>query len=76
MKKFLILAMSALMVFACGKKSSEKNSAVEKSNTQTQVAGKTYKIGVTQFMTHPSLDLVKKGFSIWYSNAFGTSIGK
>ena len=46
MKKFLILAMSALMVFACGKKSSEKNSAVEKSNTQTQVAGKTYKIGV------------------------------
>nr|WP_314045639.1 ABC transporter substrate-binding protein [uncultured Leptotrichia sp.] len=69
MKKFLILAMSALMVFACGKKSSEKNSAVEKSNTQTQVAGKTYKIGVTQFMTHPSLDLVKKGFEKAFEEA-------
>ena len=69
MKKFLILAMSALMVFACGKKSSEKNAAVEKSNTQTQVAGKTYKIGVTQFMTHPSLDLVKKGFEKAFEEA-------
>lgn len=69
MKKFLILAMSALMVFACGKKSSENNSAVEKSNTQTQVAGKTYKIGVTQFMTHPSLDLVKKGFEKAFEEA-------
>ena len=69
MKKFLILAMSALMVFACGKKSSEKNSAVEKSNTQTQAAGKTYKIGVTQFMTHPSLDLVKKGFEKAFEEA-------
>ena len=69
MKKFLILAMSALMVFACGKKSSEKNSAVEKSNTQTQVVGKTYKIGVTQFMTHPSLDLVKKGFEKAFEEA-------
>ena len=69
MKKFLILAMSALMVFACGKKSSEKNSAIEKSNTQTQVAGKTYKIGVTQFMTHPSLDLVKKGFEKAFEEA-------
>lgn len=69
MKKFLILAMSALMVFACGKKSSEKKSAVEKSNTQTQVAGKTYKIGVTQFMTHPSLDLVKKGFEKAFEEA-------
>ena len=69
MKKFLILAMSALMDFACGKKSSEKNSAVEKSNTQTQVAGKTYKIGVTQFMTHPSLDLVKKGFEKAFEEA-------
>lgn len=69
MKKFLILAMSALMVFACGKKSSEKNSAVEKSNTQTQVAEKTYKIGVTQFMTHPSLDLVKKGFEKAFEEA-------
>ena len=69
MKKFLILAMSALMVFACGKKSSEKNSAVEKSTTQTQTAGKTYKIGVTQFMTHPSLDLVKKGFEKAFKEA-------
>ena len=69
MKKFLILAMSALMVFACGKKSSEKNSAAEKSTTQTQTAGKTYKIGVTQFMTHPSLDLVKKGFEKAFEEA-------
>lgn len=69
MKKFLILAMSALMVFACGKKSSENNSAAEKSNTQTQAAGKTYKIGVTQFMTHPSLDLVKKGFEKAFEEA-------
>ena len=69
MKKFLILAMSALMVFACGKKSSEKNSAAEKSTTQTQAAGKTYKIGVTQFMTHPSLDLVKKGFEKAFEEA-------
>jgi hypothetical protein len=69
MKKFLILAMSALMVFACGKKSSEKNSTAEKSTTQTQTAGKTYKIGVTQFMTHPSLDLVKKGFEKAFEEA-------
>ena len=57
------------MVFACGKKSSENNSAAEKSNTQTQAAGKTYKIGVTQFMTHPSLDLVKKGFEKAFEEA-------
>ena len=69
MKKFLILAMSALMVFACGKKSSENNSTAEKSTTQTQTAGKTYKIGVTQFMTHPSLDLVKKGFEKAFEEA-------
>lgn len=69
MKKFLILAMSALMVFACGKKSSESNSTAQKSTAQTQTAGKTYKIGVTQFMTHPSLDLVKKGFEKAFEEA-------
>ena len=35
----------------------------------THTAGKTYKIGVTQFMTHPSLDLVKKGFEKAFEEA-------
>lgn len=58
--KKILLALSCTLMLACGKTEDNKNVATE--NT----ADKTYKVGITQIITHPSLDLVKDGFK----NAF------
>ena len=57
MKKLLLLILGCLMILACGKQEEVK----EKKN-DNKSEGKTYKIGITQIVTHPSLDMVKEGF--------------
>lgn len=64
MKKMLILVMLTLLtILACGEKA-------EKSNNQPDnTADKVFKVGITQFVTHPSLDQVKDGFKKAFEEA-------
>lgn len=54
MRKILIIMISMFVILSC----TEEN-GVDKDKI---VGKKVYKIGITQIITHPSLDLVKKGF--------------
>lgn len=58
MKKILLVLVSLIFALSCGNKNDAANGKTQ-NNSQQKVK---FKIGVTQFMTHPSLDLVKKGF--------------
>ena len=58
MKKLIMIVLSGLLMLACGKQGSVSN----KETGGTAPAEKTYKIGITQIVTHPSLDLAKEGF--------------
>lgn len=58
MKKILLVVVSLLMVLACGNKSD--NAVSENKGSQSNDNKQVYKIGVTQFMEHPSLNLTKK----------------
>ena len=58
MKKLITIVLSGLLMLACGKQESVSN----KEKGGTTPAEKTYKIGITQIVTHPSLDLAKEGF--------------
>lgn len=51
MKKLLLLILGCLTILACGKQEEVK----EKKN-DNKSEGKVYKIGITQIVTHPSLD--------------------
>ena len=64
MKKILILVMLTLLtILACGEKA-------EKSNNQSEnTKDKVFEIGITQFVTHPSLDQVKDGFKKAFEEA-------
>ena len=66
MKKIMLLIISCLMLLSCGKTDevSNKNSGSKNSGTN-----ETYKIGITQIATHPSLDLVKQGFKKAFEDA-------
>ena len=57
MKKILLLILGCLMILACGSKEEKKE-----TKTDTKSEGKSYKIGITQIVTHPSLYLVKDLF--------------
>ena len=52
------------MILACGKQEEIKE---KKNNNKSE--GKTYKIGITQIVTHPSLDMVKEGFKKAFEEA-------
>jgi len=52
------------MILACGSKEEKKE-----TKTDTKSEGKSYKIGITQIVTHPSLDLVKDGFKKAFEEA-------
>ena len=58
MKKILLVLISLIFALSCGSKNDTVNGKTQNSSQQKV----KFKIGVTQFMTHPSLDLVKKGF--------------
>lgn len=58
MKKILLVVVSLLMVLACGNQNSDAVNG--KNGSQPADNKQVYKIGVTQFMEHPSLNLAKK----------------
>lgn len=58
MKKILLVLVSLIFALSCGNKNDAANGKTQNNSQQKS----KFKIGVTQFMTHPSLDLVKKGF--------------
>jgi len=59
MKKILLVLVSLIFALSCGNKNDTVNGKTQNNSQQKA----KFKIGVTQFMTHPSLDLVKKGFA-------------
>ena len=58
MKKILLVVISLLMVLACG--NNESKYCQWNKGSQSADNKQVYKIGVTQFMEHPSLNLAKK----------------
>ena len=67
MKKILLVAMSLLMVLSCGNKGD--NTVSGNKDSQASDGKQVYKIGVTQFMEHPSLNLTKQGFEDAFKEA-------
>jgi len=67
MKKILLVAMSLLMVLSCGNKGN--NTVSGNKDSQASDGKQVYKIGVTQFMEHPSLNLTKQGFEDAFKEA-------
>ena len=66
MKKIMLLILSSLMLLFCGKIDEVSNKDSGNKNSGTN---ETYKIGITQIATHPSLDLVKQGFKKAFEDA-------
>ena len=66
MKKIMLLIISSLMLLSCGKTDEVSNKNPGSKNNGTN---ETYKIGITQIATHPSLDLVKQGFKKAFEDA-------
>ena len=66
MKKIMLLILSSLMLLSCGKVDEVSNKDSGNKNSGTN---ETYKIGITQIATHPSLDLVKQGFKKAFEEA-------
>ena len=66
MKKIMLLILSSLMLLFCGKMDEVSNKDSGNKNSGTN---ETYKIGITQIATHPSLDLVKQGFKKAFEEA-------
>lgn len=65
MKRILTLVMLTLLtVLSCGEKKAEQS-----GNQTGDMANKVFKIGITQFVTHPSLDQVKEGFKKAFEEA-------
>ncbi|RRD39078.1 ABC transporter substrate-binding protein [Leptotrichia sp. OH3620_COT-345] len=64
MKKVWLSVLVCLMILMCGDKKEDKN-----MNTKDNTFEKSYKIGITQIVTHPSLDLVKDGFKKAFEEA-------
>lgn len=65
MKKLLLVILSGLFILACGKQESVSGNGTGESAP----AEKAYKIGITQIVTHPSLDLAKEGFKKAFEEA-------
>lgn len=65
MKKLLSLIMvSTLLLSGCGTTGGSTTPNKDNTSTQqdTQTTGKKYKIGITQLVEHPALDLAREGF--------------
>lgn len=59
--KKILLALSCTLMLACGK--------TEETKTTETNGDTTYKVGITQIVTHPSLDLVREGFKKSFEEA-------
>jgi len=66
MKKLMVLILSTLMLLSCGKPGEVSN---KNNESKSSGGNETYKIGITQIATHPSLDLVKEGFKKAFEEA-------
>lgn len=66
MKKYALIAVSALMLMACantaGKETTVQDTTITGETTSAQTVGDTYKIGVLQLVQHPALDSANEGF--------------
>jgi len=62
----MLLMLSTLMLLSCGKPGEVSN---KNTGNKDSGANETYKIGITQIATHPSLDLVKEGFKKAFEEA-------
>ncbi|WP_342471336.1 ABC transporter substrate-binding protein [Metasolibacillus sp. FSL H7-0170] len=66
---FLLVAV-LLLLAACGTGSDNQSSTnTETNNNNASDEAKTYKIGVTQIVEHPSLDAAYKGFQAAFADA-------
>ena len=65
MKKILLIMMSMLML-ACGNSNDTVNGKKDSKDSENK---QVYKIGITQFMEHPSLNLTKEGFKAAFKEA-------
>ena len=65
MKKILLIMIGMLML-ACGNSSDAVNGKKDSKDSGNKQA---YKIGITQFMEHPSLNLAKEGFKAAFKEA-------
>lgn len=63
MKKILLAIMSTIMLLSCSNEKKEENTQVASTGE------KSYKIGITQIVSHPSLDLVRDGFKKAFEEA-------
>lgn len=62
MKKMMFLVMLlSLMLIACGEKK-DKGSEGSEVKTEEKAEGKTYKIGISQIVSHQALDKAREGF--------------
>ncbi|KYD10464.1 ABC transporter substrate-binding protein [Heyndrickxia sporothermodurans] len=61
-KKSAIVLFSAIMLASCGSQSEKKPAGGEASSGDSKPEEKTYKIGVTQIVEHPSLNAAFDGF--------------
>jgi putative ABC transport system substrate-binding protein len=57
-----LLAVSALALTACGDSGSGGGATTGGSGEGTEAPAQSYNIGISQFVTHPSLDAARKGF--------------
>lgn len=65
MKKFLIIMLMALTVIGCN----GKKDVAAGENTETKPEEKTYKIGITQIVSHQALNKAKQGFEDAFKEA-------
>ena len=65
MKKILLIMIGMLML-ACGNSNDTVNGKKDSKDSGNKQA---YKIGITQFMEHPSLNLAKEGFKAAFKEA-------
>ncbi len=61
-KKYVLLLITAIVVLALAACGSENDSSSNKEDSNSGKDGKTYKVGITQIVEHPSLNEATKGF--------------
>lgn len=70
MKKlsFLLFGL-VLLLAACGESSETSTESTDDSSTGTTEEGKSFKVGITQIVEHPSLDAATEGFKTALTDA-------
>lgn len=61
-KKYVLFLITAIVVLALAACSSKNDSSSGKEDSNSGTDGKIYKVGISQFVEHPSLNEATKGF--------------